>query len=123
MKTKNTASGNSRYGGEITNREFHFGNHRAREERVIAATIAVWAASRGPVDTRWHVVRRAGGGALAALCGTYVYGPVHLRRDAGFPDGVADREVCRGCASLLGTGCARPRWQRRPACRNFRWAA
>ncbi|GAB2685021.1 hypothetical protein GCM10027271_54390 [Saccharopolyspora gloriosae] len=120
MNPQNATAGNSRYGGEIAMREFHFGSRRPREDHAITATVSVWAASRGPVDTRWHAVRRAGGGALAALCGTYVYGPVHLRR-AGFPDGEADREVCGGCAALLATACVRP--QHRSSCRRFRWAA
>ncbi|MEU6128128.1 hypothetical protein ABZ805_03040 [Saccharopolyspora sp. NPDC047091] len=50
------------------------------------------------MDTRWHAVGRAGGGALAAECGTYVYGPVHLRRSPWIPDGVADRAMCQACA-------------------------
>lgn len=79
-------------------RQFHFGIARNREDRFPTATISAWAASRGPVDTRWHAVGRAGGGALAAECGTYVYGPVHLRRSARIPDGVADRAMCQACA-------------------------
>ncbi|MCA1185109.1 MULTISPECIES: hypothetical protein [unclassified Saccharopolyspora] len=59
--------------------------------------VRVWAASWGPVDTRWHVVRRDGGGALPSVCGAWVYGPVFLRRTA-CPQGVADREVCPVCA-------------------------
>lgn len=40
---------------------------------------------------------------MAALCGMYIYGPVHLRRCAPAPDGAADREVCRACVSLVDT--------------------
>lgn len=58
--------------------------------------VRVWAASWGPVDTRWHAVRRAGGGALPSLCGAWVYGPVFLRRMV-CPQGVTDREVCPVC--------------------------
>ena len=58
--------------------QFHFGITDNREDRFSDATISAWAASRGPVDTRWHAVGRAGGGALAAECGTYVYGPCLL---------------------------------------------
>lgn len=61
------------------------------------ASALVWAASCGPVDSRWHVVRRTDGGVLPAACGAFVYGPVHLRRGA-CPDGEFDRDACRTCA-------------------------
>lgn len=77
--------------------QFHVEMDRNRKGSS-GATISAWAASRGPVDTRWHAVSRTAGGALAAECGTYVYGPVHLRRSATVPDGVADRAMCRACA-------------------------
>lgn len=67
----------------------------------------MWAASWGPVDTRWHVVTRRGGGALPSACGAWVYGPVFTRR-AVCPDGVADREICPVCALWVGVAVPRP---------------
>ncbi|MCA1192955.1 MULTISPECIES: hypothetical protein [unclassified Saccharopolyspora] len=61
--------------------------------------VPIWAASCGPVDSRWHGVRRSDGGALPAWCGVFVYGPVHLRRGA-CPDGVFDRDACRECVAV-----------------------
>lgn len=61
----------------------------------------IWAASCGPVDSRWHVVQRTDGGALPAICGAFVYGPLHLRRGAS-PDGTFDRDACRDCAAVSG---------------------
>ena len=57
---------------------------------------SVWAASCGPVDSFWHVVRRTDGGVLPAVCGVFVYGPLHLRRGE-CPDGEYDRDACRKC--------------------------
>ncbi|MFR9728657.1 hypothetical protein ACL03H_05455 [Saccharopolyspora sp. MS10] len=65
----------------------------------------VWAATAGGrwrVDRRWHLVRRAAGGALPSRCGIYVYGPLHVRRNASAPAEARFDGLCETCAAAAG---------------------